>query len=148
MSYSPRPWILLLVCLASACAGSASSNATPTPIEVATPSSSPDPLASFLQRLRRAVQEQDRKALRELMAEGFSFSFGHQPDRDAALGYWDEHDLWPELDRIVNGDWVPYIEGCMATPAEFVYSGEYYDYRAGACLNDRRWELIFFVAGD
>src|SRR2546421_11900079 len=61
---------------------------------------------AFVGRLRKAVAAHDVNALASMMTEDFAYVLGKNPSEDrkgdGVFKYWDENNLWPELEGIMT----------------------------------------------
>jgi hypothetical protein len=69
--------------------GSGADGCSATPIAVAEPTL-PQPVVATFEAIRAAAGVCDWEALRALMADDFSYSFGFEPSADAAISYWQD----------------------------------------------------------
>ncbi len=102
----------------------------------------------FVGRLRAAVAKHDRGTLASMMTT----DFGYKWDRDPAMPdetpfeYWDQHNLWGELERVLHERFVP--NGVyMVAPPEFVSVQTFTGYRVGIRLENGGWRFAYFING-
>lgn len=106
---------------------------------------------AFLGRLRAAVKAHDMNAIAAMMVPDFAYVLGATPAQDrlgpGVFQYWDQNNLWPELDGIVSEQFVPYGE-FMVAPAQFAQdASQYHGYRAGIRRVNGSWKFVYFVNG-
>ncbi len=102
---------------------------------------------SFAGRLRQAVARRDRQMLSSMMTENFGYSMNPVLMGPGVFDYWDQYNLWPELELVVRERWQP-LGNYMVTPLEFALEPESYtSSRAGAILVNGSWRFAYFVTG-
>ena len=106
---------------------------------------------AFIGRLRRAVKTRDVNTVASMMAPDFGYVLGttQSEDRSGAgvFQYWDENNLWPELEGILSERFVQ-KEDFMVAPPQFADpSAEYTGYRAGIRRVNGSWKFVYFVNG-
>jgi hypothetical protein len=103
---------------------------------------------AFVGRLRKAVAARDTKALNEMMTPDFGYKI--EPKMEgcpAVFKYWDDQNLWPEVDGILSEKFVK--KGAyMVAPPQFADESLNYDgYRAGIRRVNGSWKFAYFVNG-
>src|SRR5215469_18541955 len=80
---------------------------------------------AFVGRLRKAVANRDVETLKSMMTENFGYKFepplqGIEPNANGpgAFQYWEQENLWPELEGILSEKFVKY-KGYMVAPPQF-----------------------------
>ena len=106
---------------------------------------------AFLGRLRQAVRARDVNTIAAMMTPDFGYVLGPTPAQDrtgaGVFQYWDENNLWPELEGILGEKFVE-NEGFMVAPPQFADpSVEYTGYRAGIRRVNGSWKFVYFVNG-
>ena len=106
---------------------------------------------AFVGRLRKAVQAHDMNILAVDDDPNFAYVLGATPAEvrtgDGVFQYWDDNDLWMELDGIVSERFVP-KENYMVAPQQFADpASEYTGYRAGIRRVNGSWKFAYFVNG-
>jgi len=106
---------------------------------------------AFIGRLRRAVKAHDVNTVASMMAPDFGYVLGTTPSQDRSgqgvFQYWDENNLWPELDGILSERFVQ-KEDFMVAPPQFADpTAEYTGYRAGIRRVNGSWKFVYFVNG-
>ncbi len=104
-------------------------------------------LQAFVGRLRKAVAAHDVNTLAELMTPDFGYSLNPEKSGEGVFKYWDEQNLWPELDGILSEKFVK-KGGYMVAPPQFADESLNYDgYRAGLRRVNGSWKFAYFVNG-
>src|SRR5438874_1940075 len=57
---------------------------------------------AFVGRLKQAIQAHDVNTLASMMTEDFGYSLNPEKSGEGVFKYWDENNLWPELEAIVT----------------------------------------------
>jgi hypothetical protein len=109
---------------------------------------------AFVGRLRKAVAKRDVTTIKSMMTENFGYKLdprmeGIEPN-DSGPGvfqYWDQEDLWPELDGILSERFVK-KGNFMVAPPQFADPSLNYDgYRVGITRVRGSWKFAYFVNG-
>lgn len=96
--------------------------------------------------VRSAALEGDLSALRSLMADDFTWSFGFGADNspDQAIAAWrSSQEALAALGRMTADGCDPISEGVIQCPRNAGMS-----YRAGFAETRAGWRMVYFVAGD
>ena len=106
---------------------------------------------AFVGRLRQAVRARDVHTIASMMTSDFGYVLGATPGEDrtgaGVFQYWDENNLWPELEGILGEKFVS-NEGYMVAPPQFADpSVDYTGYRAGIRRVNGSWKFVYFVNG-
>ncbi len=102
---------------------------------------------AFLGRLRKAVKAHDVQTLAPMMTEDFGYRLNPEGAGAGVFQYWDENNLWEELDGILSERFVPKGE-YMVAPPQFADENLNYDgYRAGIRRINGSWRFAYFVNG-
>jgi hypothetical protein len=102
---------------------------------------------AFVGRLRKAVAAHDVNTLAEMMTPDFGYSLNPERSGEGVFKYWDEQNLWPELDGILSEKFVK-KGGFMVAPPQFADESLNYDgYRAGLRRVNGSWKFAYFVNG-
>jgi hypothetical protein len=106
---------------------------------------------AFLGRLRKAVAAHDVNGIAAMMTEDFAYVLGKTTaeDRkgDGVFKYWDENNLWPELEGIMTERFAKKDDFWVAPP-QFADSTLNYDgYRVGIRRVKGSWKFVYFVNG-
>jgi hypothetical protein len=102
---------------------------------------------AFLSRLRRAIAAHDLTTIAGMMTTDFGYRLDPPAEGDGVFAYWDQNNVWPELELVINEAFVP-KENYMVAPPEFVTDEAHYTgYRAGIRLENGSWKFAYFVTG-
>src|SRR5579864_5124145 len=109
---------------------------------------------AFVGRLRKAVASRDKETLKTMMTPNFGYKLepsleGIEPagGGPGVFQYWDEENLWPEIDGILSEKFVKF-NGYMVAPPQFADLSVPYDgYRAGIRRVNGSWKFVYFVNG-
>lgn len=106
---------------------------------------------AFLGRLRKAVSAHDANTIASMMTEDFAYVMGATPEQDrkgeGVFKYWDENNLWPEIEGILSEKFVQKGDFWVA-PAQFADESLNYDgYRVGIRRVNGSWKFVYFVNG-
>ncbi len=102
---------------------------------------------AFLGRLRQAIHAHDVDTIASMMTTDFGYKY---PDGEGkgVFEYWDQNNVWPELELIMKERFVPNGDKYMVAPADFVTNPDNYSgYRAGLRLLNGSWKFAYFVTG-
>ena len=102
---------------------------------------------SFLSRLRQAVAAKDLDAIAGMMTPAFGYRYVPLGEGPGVFAYWDQNNIWPELQLVMKERFVPYGSKFMVAPAEFTTAENYTGYRAGIALVNGSWKFAYFVNG-
>lgn len=106
---------------------------------------------AFLGRLKKAVAAHDMNAIAGMMTEDFAYVLGRTAaeDRkgDGVFKYWDENNLWPELDGILTERFVKKDDFWVAPPQFADPTLNYDGYRVGIRRVKGSWKFVYFVNG-
>ena len=111
-------------------------------------------LQAFVGRLRKAVAKRDVETIKSMMTPTFGYKYepkmeGIEPNATGpgVFQYWDQENLWPELEGILSERFVKY-QGYMVAPPQFADPSLNYDgYRAGITRVKGSWKFAYFVNG-
>ena len=99
---------------------------------------------AFVGRLRKAVANKDVRTMSTMMTEDFGYSWEEGSDGYGCFKYWDDNNLWPELQRVVNTQFLPNGDYFTAPP-EFVSDPNYAGFRAGIKSGKGTYKFAYFV---
>ena len=102
---------------------------------------------AFVGRLRKAVAAHDVNTLAEMMTPDFGYSLNPEKSGEGVFKYWDEQNLWPELDGILSEKFVKKGDFMVAPPQFADESLNYDGYRAGLRRVNGSWKFAYFVNG-
>jgi len=102
---------------------------------------------AFLGRLRKAVAKRDVETLKSMMTEDFGYKLEPPLSGPGAFQYWEQENLWPELDGILSERFVK-KGNFMVAPPQFADPSLNYDgYRIGITRIRGSWKFAYFVNG-
>jgi hypothetical protein len=102
---------------------------------------------AFHGRLSTAVAKRDRVMIASLMAPDFGYRWDPAPAGENVFDYWDQRNLWPQLELILREQFVP-NDTYMVAPPAVVTDPNYAGYRAGMRLIQGSWKFAYFVPGE
>jgi hypothetical protein len=102
---------------------------------------------AFVGRLRKAVANRDTTTLKSMMTDDFGYKLEPAMAGPDVFQYWEQENLWPELDGILSEKFVK--KGAfMVAPPQFADPSLNYDgYRAGVTRVKGSWKFAYFVNG-
>jgi hypothetical protein len=117
-----------------------------TKVELREESSDVD-FQAFLGRLRKAVAAHDVNTLAGMMTADFGYSLNPEKSGEGVFKFWDEQNLWPELDGILSEKFVKKGDFMVAPPQFADESLNYDGYRVGLRRVNGSWKFAYFVNG-
>jgi len=102
---------------------------------------------AFVGRLRKAVAAHDVNTLASMMTPDFGYSLNPEKSGEGVFKYWDEQNLWPELDGVLSEKFVKKGDYMVAPPQFAEESLNYDGYRAGLRRVNGSWKFAYFVNG-
>jgi len=103
---------------------------------------------AFVGRLRKAVAAKDVTTLATMMTPNFGYKLNPPLEGDGVFKYWDQENLWPELEGILSETFVKGDNDFMVAPPQFADKSLNYDgYRAGIHRVNGSWKFAYFVNG-
>jgi hypothetical protein len=109
--------------------------------------SSDQDFQAFIGRLRKAAAGHDMNMLASMMTSDFGYSLKPELSGDGVFKYWDEQNLWPELEGILSEKFVKKGQFMVAPPQFADESLNYDGYRAGIIRVKGSWKFAYFVNG-
>ena len=102
---------------------------------------------AFLGRLRKAIAKRDVETIKSMMTEDFGYKLEPPMAGPGVFQYWEQENLWPELDGILSERFVK--KGVfMVAPPQFADPSLNYDgYRIGITRVRGSWKFAYFVNG-
>jgi len=102
---------------------------------------------AFLGRLRKAIAKRDVETLKSMMTDDFGYKLEPPMSGPGVFQYWEQENLWPELDGILSERFVK--KGAfMVAPQQFADPSLNYDgYRIGITRVRGSWKFAYFVNG-
>jgi hypothetical protein len=102
---------------------------------------------AFVGRLRKAVTSRDMATLKTMMTDDFGYKLEPPMAGPGVFQYWDQENLWPELDGILSEKFVK-KGNFMVAPPQFADPSLNYDgYRIGITRVKGSWKFAYFVNG-
>jgi len=102
---------------------------------------------AFVGRLKKAVAAHDVATLAGMMTEDFGYSLNPEKSGDGVFKYWDENNLWPELEGIMTERFVKKGEFWVSPPQFADPTLNYDGYRVGIRRVKGSWKFVYFVNG-
>jgi hypothetical protein len=102
---------------------------------------------AFVGRLRKAAAAHDMNTLATMMTPEFGYSLKPEMSGDGVFKYWDEQNLWPELEGILSEKFLKKGQYMVAPPQFADESLNYDGYRAGIRRINGSWKFAYFVNG-
>ncbi len=107
---------------------------------------------AFVSRLKKAVSSHDVNTLAGMMTPDFGYSLRPEKSGDGVFKFWDDQNLWPELEGILTEKFVQKKNSdgkmFMVAPPQFADESLNYDgYRAGITRVGGSWKFAYFVNG-
>jgi hypothetical protein len=102
---------------------------------------------AFLGRFRKAIAKRDVETLKSMMTDDFGYKLDPPMSGPGVFQYWEQENLWPELDGILSERFVK--KGAfMVAPPQFADPSLNYDgYRIGITRIRGSWKFAYFVNG-
>ena len=102
---------------------------------------------AFLGRLRKAITTRDMETLKSMMTDDFGYKLDPPMSGPGVFQYWEQENLWPELDGILSERFVK-KGNFMVAPPQFADPSLNYDgYRIGITRVRGSWKFAYFVNG-
>jgi len=102
---------------------------------------------AFVGRLRKAVAAHDVNTLASMMTPDFGYSLNPEKSGEGVFKYWDEQNLWPELDGILSEKFVKKGDYIVAPPQFADESLNYDGYRAFSRWVNGSWKFAYVGNG-
>jgi hypothetical protein len=102
---------------------------------------------AFVGRLRKAVASRDMNAIAAMMSSDFGYSLNPEKSGPGVFQYWDENNLWPELEGILSERFAKKGEFWVAPPQFADESLNYDGFRVGIRRVNGSWKFVYFVNG-
>ena len=102
---------------------------------------------AFVGRLKKAIAAHDATTLATMMTTDFGYSLKPEKSGEGVFKYWDDQNLWPELDGILTEKFVKKGDFMVAPPQFADESLNYDGYRAGIRRVNGSWKFSYFVNG-
>jgi len=102
---------------------------------------------AFVSRLRKAVTNRDTATIKSMMTDDFGYKLEPAMAGPGVFEYWNQENLWLELDGILSEKFVK-KGNFMVAPPQFADPSLNYDgYRAGITRVRGSWKFAYFVNG-
>jgi len=102
---------------------------------------------AFVGRLKKAVTNRDIATLKSMMTDDFGYKLEPPMAGPGVFQYWDQENLWPELDGVLSERFVK-KGNYMVAPPQFADPSLNYDgYRIGITRVKGSWKFAYFVNG-
>ena len=105
--------------------------------------SDPDFLA-FIGRLRQAVAQHDVDTIAPMMTQNFGYRLNPVGEGDGVFQYWDQQNIWPQLQSVLNGHFAT-KGNFFVTPPAFATDPNFHGWRAGITNVNGTWKFAYFV---
>ena len=102
---------------------------------------------AFVGRLRSAVAARDVNTIAGMMTEDFGYAINPDRSGDGVFKYWDENNLWPELEGILTEKFAKKGDFWVAPPQWADPTLNYDGYRVGIRRVKGSWKFVYFVNG-
>ena len=102
---------------------------------------------AFVGRLKKAVAARDVNTLAGMMTQDFGYSLNPERSGDGVFKYWDENNIWPELEGILTEKFAKKGEFWVAPPQFADPTLNYDGYRVGIRRVQGSWKFVYFVNG-
>ena len=102
---------------------------------------------AFVGRLKKAIAAHDVNTIAGMMTADFGYSLKPEKSGEGVFKYWDDQNLWPELEGIFTEKFVKKGEYMVAPPQFADESLNYDGYRAGIRRINGSWKFAYFVNG-
>ena len=102
---------------------------------------------AFVGRLKSAVAARDVNTIAGMMTEDFGYAINPDRSGDGVFKYWDENNLWPELEGILTEKFAKKGDFWVAPPQWADPTLNYDGYRVGIRRVKGSWKFVYFVNG-
>ena len=99
---------------------------------------------SFVGLLRTAAAKRDMETMAAMMTPDFGYRWDAAPEGETPFQFWDEKNLWSQLNSVLSAQWKE-SEGYMVAPPEFAMDEKFEGYRAGVSMVNGAWRFVYFV---
>ncbi len=97
-----------------------------------------------LARLRKAVAAHELQTISSMMTSNFGYSLSPVMEGEGVFSYWDKHQLWPQLQAVLNQSFAQKND-FMVAPPEFAVDPKFNGFRAGFTMVNGTWKFAYFV---
>jgi len=102
---------------------------------------------AFVGRLKKAVAARDVNTIAGMMTPDFGYSLNPERSGDGVFKFWDENNLWPELEGILTERFAKKDDFWVAPPQFADPTLNYDGYRVGIRRVSGSWKFVYFVNG-
>jgi len=102
---------------------------------------------AFVGRLRKAIRAHDVNMLASMMTSDFGYRLEPEGSGEGVFKYWDENNLWPELEGIMTEKFAKKDDFWVAPPQFADPKLNYDGYRVGIRRVKGSWKFVYFVNG-
>ena len=102
---------------------------------------------AFVGRLKKAIAAHDVNTIAGMMTTDFGYSLKPEKFGEGVFKYWDDQNLWPELEGIFTEKFVKKGDFMVAPPQFADESLNYDGYRAGIRRVNGSWKFAYFLNG-
>jgi hypothetical protein len=102
---------------------------------------------AFVSRLKKAVSAHDVNTIAAMMTPDFGYSLNPEKSGDGVFKFWDENNLWPELEGILTEKFAKKDDFWVAPPQFADPTLNYDGYRVGIRRVGGTWKFVYFVNG-
>jgi hypothetical protein len=100
---------------------------------------------AFIGRLRKAVAQHDVNMLASMMTTNFGYRLEPVGEGEGVFQYWDQMNIWPQLQAVLDQRFVP-KDNFMVAPPDFAATPDkFHGYRAGIVSANGSWKFAYFV---
>jgi len=99
---------------------------------------------AFVGRLRKAVAQHDVDVLAPMMTTNFGYRLDPVGEGAGVYQYWDQLNIWPQLQAVLDQRFVP-KDNFMVAPPTFSTDPNFHGYRAGITSVQGSWKFAYFV---
>ena len=102
---------------------------------------------AFVGRLKKAVSAHDANTIAGMMTPDFGYGLNPERSGEGVFKYWDENNLWPELEGILTERFAKKDDFWVAPPQFADPTLNYDGYRVGIHRVNGSWKFVYFVNG-
>ena len=137
--------MLALACAVAGCQTPKEKKKDKTPDRKDMPDQSGDvAFQAFIGRLNKAVSMRDMQTIAGMMTTNFGFRLDPPGEGDGVFQYWDQNNVWPELQTVLSQKFTP-KNNFMVSPPQFASNPAYTGWRAGMIVVNGSWKFAYFV---
>ncbi len=102
---------------------------------------------AFVSRLKKAVAARDVNTIASMMTADFGYAINPDRSGEGVFKYWEENNLWPELEGILTEKFAKKGDFWVAPPQWADPTLTYDGYRVGIKRVNGSWKFVYFVNG-